>query len=278
MNPLVLIGGAVLAWLVSQNGDAGDMTLQNVENVIDDTLDEVQDVAADMEVAVTGTMPEAAAMYLDAVNAAAAATGWDPYVLFGIGWRETNWGTSKQLHQPGPAGTGDFAVRSPARAGNMPRTQIVGGLYGKWRNPNGVAPGSFIVPDDSLGFGRGLMQIDWPRAQKVDWANPETNIELAAKILSEKRSYIASHYPGLTPDELVRASVAAYNTGEGNVVKSLTGKQARLVGRSYATDGIEIVDLSTVAKYPDVPVIDGYGGNYSAAVMATAAGWKGGNV
>jgi hypothetical protein len=295
VNPLLLLGGGLLAYLATKGGDSGPAqeVIAAAEDATAESDDEISNSAAEEDVVADNT-PEIVAAYVDAVNAAVAGTRWDPYILLGIGWRESQWGTSPQLHPSGPGGTGDFLMRDPSRTTKLKRVMLVQGVYPPWSATKALqasmaAGGSAAVPDDSLGWGRGIMQIDWGRAQGIDWADPETNIREAVKVLNEKYKVIAPAFPMSEP-ELQRAAVAAYNTGEGNVLKSLRGKQGvdtmgrtipgreAWVGRSYQTDGIDVVDLTTVARFKDAPMLAGTGGNYSAAVMVTAANWKGGNV
>lgn len=54
-----------------------------------------------------------------------------------------------------------------------------------------------------------------------DWQDPLKSCIKAIQVLEGKRSYLAARFPQLPPNELERASVAAYNTGEGNVSKSI---------------------------------------------------------
>lgn len=58
-----------------------------------------------------------------------------------------------------------------------------------------------------------------------DWKDPVKACKMAIAILEGKRVYLQSHFPGLEGDELARAITAAYNCGEGNVVKVLTAGQ-----------------------------------------------------
>jgi hypothetical protein len=113
------------------------------------------------------------------------------------------------------------------------------------------------------------MQIDYVASTKVRWQDPETNIREGARILKKKLAFLAASpgkplvvtakeaarlgvQPGSYPDPrplrgqaLIEAGIAAYNTGEGNVLQNLA------VGRA-----------------PDVTTS---GGNYSRNVLATAA-------
>jgi hypothetical protein len=74
----------------------------------------------------------------DLIVKAAVAKRLPRSVVAAIGSVESAWGTSALLQPNGPAGTGDRKPRSaspPLRLKSMPA--------------------------DGLGFGRGLMQIDW---------------------------------------------------------------------------------------------------------------------
>jgi soluble lytic murein transglycosylase-like protein len=130
------------------------------------------------------------------IEAAAQQYGFQPCVICGIGSRESGWGVL--LKPPGPAGTGDRAPRSP-------------------RPP--LRPGP--LPPDGLGFGRGLMQIDYdsnPLAQTGNCQDPQTNINFGCQLLAHKLAYVQtnSNLQGLM---MLRGALAAYNCGEGTVRK-----------------------------------------------------------
>lgn len=118
---------------------------------------------------------------------AASASGWGhrPEVLAGIMCRETRGGTSPLLDMPGANGCGDN------------------------------------------GHGHGLMQIDdrsFPDfCESGRWRDPAANIEKAAEVLFEKTLYLSVRAPKyhLIPADIERASIAAYNCGQGNVIRAL---------------------------------------------------------
>jgi hypothetical protein len=115
----------------------------------------------------------------------------DKCVLAGIGSRESGWGLT--LRPPGPGGTGDWVPR----AGRMPA--------------------------DGGGFGRGLMQIDYDAqafARSGPWKDPHENIAYACSVLLQSVRYAAAHTK-LQGLELLRAGIAGYNCGPGNVIKAI---------------------------------------------------------
>jgi len=125
------------------------------------------------------------------IDGAAMAHRHRPEVLAGIMLRETRGGESTLLDVQGPAGKGDS------------------------------------------GHGHGLMQIDdrsFPEfCHSEDWWDPLLNIEFGARVLAGKRKTLVKMCVRasivLTPDELERAAIAAYNCGEGNVFKTIVRKE-----------------------------------------------------
>ena len=137
--------------------------------------------------------------YADYIRYAAQEAGVHQSIICGIGSRESRWGLA--LTPPFPYGTGDFAKRSNMkefRVGNM--------------------------PPDGKGFGRGIMQIDYDAhefARKGEWRDPGKNIAYSGKVLGNNIKLLAKRMPGLKSIDLLRASIAAYNCGAGNVMKAL---------------------------------------------------------
>jgi hypothetical protein len=89
------------------------------------------------------------------------------------------------------------------------------------------------------GHGRGLMQIDdrWhPEfCQSGNWKDPRKNILKAAEILSQYESWLVSNLH-LSGDGLLRATIASYNCGPGNV-------------RRAVRDGLDIDYFTTGRDY-----------------------------
>lgn len=73
--------------------------------------------------------------------------------------------------------------------------------------------------------GFGFWQIDiksFPDfVASGDWADPIKCCLKAINVLMAKGKYLADKLPGLSADQMLRANVAAYNCGEGNVVKAV---------------------------------------------------------
>jgi putative peptidoglycan binding protein/transglycosylase-like protein with SLT domain len=136
--------------------------------------------------------------YKSFIDAAAERFGIRPSVIGGVGSRESNWGLI--LRPAGPAGTGDF---------------------GKRRAKPPLRPGQ--LPPDGGGFGRGLMQIDFdafPFARSEDWKDPEKNINFGCQVLSDNVNFM-QRKTSLKDMELLRAALAAYNSGPGNVLTAI---------------------------------------------------------
>lgn len=139
-------------------------------------------------------------------------------VLLGIGSRESRWGLA--LTPPGPSGTGDFIRR-----------------------------GGRLAPDGE-GWGRGLMQIDWMAhefARTGPWDDPEENINYGGKVLYSSHNYLKRRAEIGELDLWTmmlagyHAAISAYNTGPGNVLKSLrSGRPVDYTthGGDYSTDVI----------------------------------------
>ncbi len=119
-------------------------------------------------------------------------------IIAAVGSHESRWGLA--LKPPGPNGTGDF----------MPR-----------RYPTKYRHGP--LPPDGLGFGRGLMQIDFDYhefARSGHWRHAEANIEYAVRLLNSFREVIKKK-TGLNGSVLMRAVIASYNAGPGRILKSV---------------------------------------------------------
>ena len=121
---------------------------------------------------------------------AAAKHRHRPEVMAGIVMRETQGGLSPLLDRPGPEGRGD-------------------------RDTEGRFHGHGLCQIDDRSFPEFCAGPDWKDAAK--------NIAMSAWVLARKRAYLAARTLGfkLTDDDLERAAIAAYNAGEGRVLKAI---------------------------------------------------------
>ena len=143
----------------------------------------------------------------------------NPWVIAGLGSRESHWGLA--LKPKGPGGTGDHAPRK-----------------GK-------------MPPDGLGWGRGIMQIDYfshPFARGDEWMDPQKNIMYGSKVLANSMRTIKGRctlkdgsivIPGYDSDRLICYGLAAYNAGPLAVLTAIRrGVDVDLVttGDNYSAD------------------------------------------
>lgn len=186
-------------------------------------------------------LPERAQQYSDTIIQVAKEYSVDPFIIFAIGDRESNWGTQLDADM-----TGDHTPRN-------------------W--------GPYPMPPDGLGWGRGIMQVDYPRAiaENHDWRNVLENVRLGARIYQERVAEVSAppsgswtlnaakaalfdatpgSYPALAvrPDLVSLAAMAAYNAGAANV------RMAYSVATAVGSDPTLAFDAVTT------------GGNYSADV------------
>jgi len=214
-------------------------------------------------------IPDAAGPYAETILDEAGKAGIDPFVVVALGDRETKWGTAPSYKGQ----TGDFAARC------WSKDQI--DKFGPERLRVGAAcSGGFLVtPYDGLGWGRGLMQIDfgseadWLFAN--DWRDPATNIRKGISILQQKMrelsstGYLSSSVSGdgyvhvsdavaalLTKNSDYDVPAGDYAdprpfTGSDLFVASLAAYNAGSVGviRAVATMGMDGVDAVTTNNY-----------------------------
>jgi Transglycosylase SLT domain len=156
--------------------------------------------------------------YYSAISQAATTYNLEPSLICAIGSRESDWGQGSDMRPKGPSGTGDWAARNPQRWG-------------------------YAMPPDGLGWGRGLMQVDYAESsfgKTGAWMDPTANILFGANELATNvKHYTANPIQGVDP---VRAAVAAYNCGQGGVAKAIAdgyGVDQYTAGRDYSTDVLQ---------------------------------------
>lgn len=212
-------GVGVLALLLFRNRKAINMALQRVYTEAG-------------RLAFRTTLSTAARPYADFLLEAAKRDGHSPFILAAIMQHESLSGEA--LRPKGPTGTGDFTAR--------PRRSIGKGqkAVGEHTFSDGKK-GYLVVPADGGGWGRGLMQVDFESNYEWLVANdmgrdPRKNILKGSEIFLGKikaltqRTASGKYLCGgvryddprpLVGDKLIKSAIAAYNTGEGNVICSL---------------------------------------------------------
>ena len=170
------------------------------------------DPASAMAQALTSELP-AALQFKPLIDAAAAAAGFAPSLVAGIGSVESAWGTSALMRPKGPTGTGDATPRA---------------------RPNPNRPGR-SMPTDGKGFGRGLLQIDWDAhefARTGNWQDPQANIEFGVGVLAAARDGVRGKIGAI---DLLAATCLAYNAGVSGALRSIaaTGAEAATAPSSY---------------------------------------------
>lgn len=137
-------------------------------------------------------------------------------VIAGLGSRESHWGLA--LFPPGPEGTGDLTARVKT-------------------NSHRNSP----LPPDGLGFGRGLLQIDFDYqefARTGNWKDPKENIFYGVKLLFDNRKFLQKIF-NLNNTQLIRATLSSYNAGLRNILKAVVkGYDIDFftTGRNYSQD------------------------------------------
>src|SRR5512137_1567496 len=200
--------------------------------------------------AFTKLLDPAAQPFASSILLVAEQQNVNPLLIVSFMWRESQYG--KQLDPRGTGGYGDKTPRVKASwwPSNLPLREV-----GK----NAKGQTLYMPPSPHLGWGFGLMQVDWASnhewLSKNDWKDPYSNMTKGVMILKNKMKFFqitpsaadkANGDPRpLTGDRLIEASVAAYNTGEGSVLNSLKAGKP--------------VDTTTAD------------GNYSGAVLAMGA-------
>lgn len=132
-------------------------------------------------------------------------------LIAAVGEQESRWGLALR------DGCGDWTLRTghwlveehTIRVSAPPR----GSHWLYPRRDGAIVPGPYCMPDDGLGWGRGLMQLDFKNALGIDWRDPATNVKRGAQILDAG----LRTFPGN-----MEAGVASYNAGPSTVRHALS--------------------------------------------------------
>jgi hypothetical protein len=104
-------------------------------------------------------------------------------------------------------------------------SMIAGAAAGWWHLPGSSGRGD--CDKEGRYHGHGLCQIDdrsFPEfCRGEEWKNAASNIEMGARVIARKRAFLAGRTLGFrfTTDDLEKATIAAYNAGEGRVLRTI---------------------------------------------------------
>lgn len=174
-------------------------------------------------------LPKGAEYLLPIVESVGPIYGVSPYLLLGVCYAESNFGGA--LKPVGPTGSGDFIPRlsTPARDQKMKEAPLPG-VERRWLEKGiparKIDKGCWAWVPTTNGWGCGLMQLDYESFYEFckggEWVDPAKSMDFAANMLAKKRAFLAKKFPALKGEDLVRATIAAYNAGEGRVAQYLT--------------------------------------------------------
>lgn len=151
----------------------------------------------------------------------APAAGFSPWLILGLAFAESNFGRALRN------GTGDFIPRpsNPVRDARLKTTPLPGAVLKTL--PGGIPARKIAGPvaawcPTTHGWGVGVFQIDWEShhdfIKRGTWRDTGACLAYALEVLDKARRYL-SEACGLRGDELLEATVAAYNAGAGRVAK-----------------------------------------------------------
>lgn len=156
------------------------------------------------------------------LEAAGAHHNVEPPLLAAVCWRETQAGIFIQRTQ----GTGDFWARSGHYL-HAEGVQVVTTLPRGWSAAPGQA-GPWAIPEDGLGWGRGLMQHDYAAEyawlQANDWRDPAVNIDRGAEVLAASRAACGGNVFG---------GICGYNAGPE--------RAARILAEHHGASEVELI-------------------------------------
>src|SRR5574340_31616 len=222
VNPILLagLGGAVALYAFSQR-KAIMLFGSRIVDAAQDTIFRLQ-------------LPSYARDYSGIMLRVSREESVDPFLIFGIGDRESGWGTAAGLDQFGPAGRGDYGhghgfMQIDDRDAD---------------NAAFLASGAWTDPYLNVQFGVRKLKRKLAFFQSrgtVSGLTDGSNVYLS-QTQANKRGVDPGNYPDPRPlegAELWQAAISAYNTGEGNVLRNLAAglsPEFTTAGSDYLTD------------------------------------------
>ncbi len=151
----------------------------------------------------------------------APAAGFSPWLILGLAFAESNFGRALRN------GTGDFIPRpsNPVRDARLKTTPLPGAVLKTLTE--GIPARQLAGPvaawcPTTHGWGVGVFQIDWEShhdfIKRGSWRDTGACLAYALEVLDKARRHL-SQACGLRGDELLEATIAAYNAGAGRVAK-----------------------------------------------------------
>lgn len=170
----------------------------------------------------------------------APAAGFSPWLILGLAFAESNFGRALRN------GTGDFIPRpsNPVRDDRMSVVPLPGAVLRTL--PGGIPARKIAGPvaawcPTTHGWGVGVFQIDWEShhdfIKRGTWRDTGACLSYALEVLDKGRRYL-SEACGLRGDELLEATVAAYNAGAGRVAKFVRDDRP-LTGATFHPNYVE---------------------------------------
>lgn len=182
-------------------------------------------------------IPSAAQPYSDVILQVASEQSIDPLLITALGEQETQWTTAAGYSPKGdPRGTGD------------------------------------------AGHGHGIMQIDdrtwgdWLASH--DWGDPYTNITKGVQILKQNLAYFAGK--GLTGSTQLKAALAAYNHGPGNVWANIQANRDIDYGTSQSSVSGQRLGYSASVLTLLASLTDSFNAESATADASAVSGWQDG--
>lgn len=189
-------------------------------------------------------LPDYAQDYADAMLQVSREQSIDPFLIFALGDRETNWGQTIG----GPAGTGDNGHGH----GLM---QIDDRSWASWLQAN-----DWTDPYTNISKGVEILKGNisfFSKKSSVASLTDGTRVYLGPSSAA-KRGVLVGNYPDPRPlsgMSLWQAAIAAYNTGAGNVLRNLAaGRPAEFTttGGDYTSD--VVARATTAAQKYDAAI------------------------
>jgi hypothetical protein len=169
----------------------------------------------------TSPLPAEAQELLQLAETRAPARGFSHWLILGLAFAESNFGRALRN------GSGDFIPRpcNPVRDARLAATPLPAVV--RRTLAEGIPSRRIVGPTQAWvpttqGWGVGVFQIDWEShhdfIKRGTWRDVGACMDYALEVLATARDHL-SKACGLRGDELLTATIAAYNAGAGRVAR-----------------------------------------------------------